>query len=904
MNNAVIKFFFSLLFGTVALSNFLFAITPPKFQQESNPFSQMSDSTKAEIPADSLIQDSSLIVPDSTRLDQLRPQKTASVGMDTTLYYDAKIIKINVPEKLTYLIKDAEVKYKTMKLTAEKITVDWNTNILTAEGVPDTVYHPSNNPGDSNMSIEWKGLPTLADRGDVMHGFKMIYNFKTEKGRVIRGRTEYESGYYFGESMKKVGEDIINISHGQFTTCDNKEDPHFHFQSRRIKVIHKDKVIARPVALYLGNIPVAIIPFAVFPHKTGRHSGVVIPSYGESQAEGRFIRGLGYYWAPNDYFDARTLVDYYDRSGWMLRSDLNYAVRYLLKGSVRGSFTRKDFKTGQKQRRWDLLISHNQEIDPTMSLRIDGRLVSDNSFYRDYSSNLNERLNREIRSNATFSKNWSAQRMSLSANLSQVRDIETGRITQTFPQIRFTVSQRRFFEYEESRRTKSRGEEKKEMKWYHSIYYNYSNNLYNQETKGGDYKPTLTRYLDHNMSISMNSPQKIFGWLTMGQSISYRERWYDRYKKNEFDVETNAVQVDTARGFAALRTFSYSLSSSTNIYGLFNPHIWKIQSIRHVITPNISFSYTPDFSSPLWGYVDTFIDTTGEKIIRSKFMDSVPSGTQKSISFSVRNLFQMKTLEGEKEKKFDLFSITSSTAYNFEAEQFKLSPLSSSFRSTIIKNLNLNVSTTHDFYKTDGKTGRKLDQLLFLDDNDWWKRKLFRLSSFRLSTSISLQGSKKGGQRQFDEEDGVMMDEQGEMVSSDEYYDQLNIAGGERFEPETRFSGLDIPWRTSLSFDFDLNKMNPKKPTKSYNLNISGMEIQLTKNWKINYSARYDLTDKKLVSHSFTFHRNLHCWEARFIWSPSGIGAPYFYFRIQVKSTQLRDLKWEKRGGRSSVFGY
>lgn len=864
-------------------------------------FSQILPNDSFSIPdtlTDETISDSSLA--DTTLADTLKTQKISKTGMDTTLHYDAKMIDINVPERITVLTGKAVVKYKSITLKAEKITVNWNNNLMTAEGVLDSVSTDTTSD-DTLKKEQWRGLPVLSDRGDIMYGFKLIYNFKSEKGRVIKGRTNFESGYYFGESMKKVGKNVINISNGLFTTCEKEEDPHFHFSSRKIKVIPKDKVIAKPVVFYIGKIPVALIPFAVFPHKSGRHSGVVIPSFGQSGTEGRYIRGLGYYWAPNDYFDSRLLVDYYDRSGWMLRGDINYARRYLLNGSIGGSFTRKDLITGQSERRWDLLVSHNQTIDPTTSLNINGTFVSDNSFYKDYSSNLNTQLTREIRSNATFRKNWTEQRMSLTANLSQTRDIETGRITQTLPQLRFTVSQRRIIPFKNDNTSKKQSSS--DLKWYHSIYFNYNNSLYNRQIKGGDYPESSTRYFDHNLGFSMNSPSKIFGWLTLGQSLSYQERWYDRYKENTFDPGTNSVEVDTVNGFTSRRTFNYSLSSSTNIYGMFTPNIGNIKAIRHVITPNVSFNFQPDFADPYWGYVDTFIDTLGNEITKSRFMDAVSVGARRSMSFSVKNLFQMKTQDGEKEKKFDLLSINSRSSYNFEAEQFKISPLYSSIRSTVIKNLNMNISTTHDFYQYDTNNNTRVNKLI-ISKTDWWKRSPLRLTNFQISTSLRLQGSRKDSRAQTSEEENAIMTEEGEFMAEDEYYDRKFQAGGQRFEAEHSFSGLDIPWRASLSFDFRYNKTNPDNPSESYYVNLSTLEVQLTKKWKINYNARYDLKENQLINHSFTFYRDMHCWEARFVWRPSGIGAPYFYFKINVKASQLQDLKWDKRGGKSSVFGY
>ncbi len=858
------------------------------------------------------VSDSTKVDSITTKIDSVRTPKTSSVGLDTILKYEASIVDTRVEEKKIYLIGSADVKYKTMHLTAEKITLDWDTNLITAEGVPDTVYVSSINPGDSVMTIKWRGLPTLSDAGDEMRGLKMIYNYKTEKGQVIQGRTEFEGGYYLGEKMKRVSKEVINISNGNFTSCDLQEDPHYHFRSRRIKVIVGDKVIAKPVIMYFGHVPLAAIPFAVFPNKKGRHSGVIVPTYGQSPSEGRFIRGLGYYWAASDYWDTALKVDYFDRVGWVLRGDLKYNVRYILNGGISGSFTRKNFVSGKKERRWDLIINHSHTIDPNSSFSIRGKFISDKDFYKDFSSNFDTRLSRIIRSDATFSKNWPEKRLSFSANISEQRDMETGQISRTLPQIRFSMSQRPLFgrsQTSSSARTfSSSRRNKEETTWYQSIYFSYNSNLQNSTTRGGSYSTEkTTRYVNHNINLSMNTPQKIFGWLTLGQSFRYEEKWYDQYIKNRFNPELNAVERDTVQGFAARRIFSYSLNSSTKIYGMFTPNIGKIQAIRHVVSPSISFSYQPDFSDPKWGYVDTFVDTAGKKITKERLLDYVPSSAQRNISFNIGNLFQMKTLDGEEEKKFDLFTLNFSSSYNFEAEMFRFSSLSSSFRASPTRNFNISIRSTHDFYQYDLEKQRRVNHLLFLDKDAWKSGKILRLVNFNIGATLRLQGSKKAETKEKKEQakQQVLIDETtGEPVAEQEYYDRLYEPGGNRFEVNDRFSGLDIPWRMSLSFNFSLNKFNPSNPTKNYYLNISSMEVQLTKNWKINYNAHLDLEKKKIVNHSITIYRDLHCWEARLVWRPSGIGGNSYYLRINVKAPQLRDLKYEQRGGRSSVLRF
>ncbi len=849
----------------------------------------------------------------AVKSDTLKTPSKSSSGLDTTLYYNATTINVLPKENKIYLVGKAEVKYKAIHLQAGQIIVDWDTNVLIAEGIPDTVYQLAENGVDSVMQVVTKENPVLSDAGDVMHGAKMLYNFRSEKGRVIRGRTDFEGGYYSGQAIKKISKKVINFSRGYFTTCDKKDNPHYHFRSRKIKFVVGDKVIAKPVVLYFGHVPVAALPYAVFPTKKGRQSGIIIPTYGESASEGRFIRGLGYYWAPNDYFDSSLQLDYFDRSGVIFRSNINYALRYVLNGRISGSYTKKNFITGRQQERWDLLINHRHTLDPTTNFQVSGSFVSDNSFYKDYSSNFDTRLTRKVRSDATFSKRWPDKRLSFSANISQERDIETGQVSRTLPRFNFSMSQRSLFgsgnkssrtgSYTRSSRTTQ------QTRWYESLYYSYSSNFYNSIVRGGGYSERTSRYLNHNLSLSMNTPQKIFGWLTMGQSFNYQERWYDRYKKNTFDPETNSVQADTVTGFAARRTFTHSLNASTNIYGMFTPKIGNVTAIRHVVSPSLSFSYQPNFSDEKWGYVDTFTDTTGKEIVAQRLMDGVSGSAQKRLSFSVRNVFQMKMSDGEKEKKVDLFTLNFSSGYNFEADSLKLSNLSTSFRSRIGRNLNINMSATHNFYKYDYQSGRTVNQLLLSDKDAISNFNLLRLTNFRLSASLQLQGKKKRTKadqdKKQDVEQQVFIDEQtGEVVSEQEYYDRLYEPGGNRFQVNDRFSGLDIPWRMSLSFNFSLNKYNPENPTKNYYLRISGMEVQLTKNWKISYNAQYDFETKQIVNHSFTFYRDLHCWEARLTWRPSGIGGNSYYLRINVKAPQLRDLKYEQRGGRTSVLRY
>jgi len=795
--------------------------------------------------------------------------------------YSAKSIESFVDQRITILVGDAEVRYKDLTLKAGKITVEWDKNLLTAEGLPDTTNGAS---GDS-VAERYTAMPVLDQGGEEMTGFKMEYNFKTEKGRVIRGRTEYEGGRYFGNQIKLVAPKVLNVSRGEFTTCDKPEQPHYHFWSRRMKLLAGDKVIAKPIVLYLGSIPVAALPFGIFPQRTGRHSGILIPRYGSSSTEGRYLRGMGYYWAPSDYWDGRFTVDFFERSGWLFEGGLNYAIRYLLKGSIEGSLTRKNFVSGQRQRRWDLQIRHFQELSPTAQLNVSGAFVSDGSFYKDLSSSIYQRLTRQLVSNATWSKSWPTAKFSLTANLSETRDLESGNITRVYPQLAFRRGQSQLFPTKDPEGKKAVKEEKK---WYHYLYYSYNGNLLNSWSNT---RP-ITRRLDHNLGFTLSSPTKYFGFLYMNHGLSYQENWYDRTQRGFFDPVTNQVQRRTERGFASRRTFFYSLSANTKLYGLFTPRIGRIKAIRHVVTPSISFSYRPDFSSSFWGYFDV-VKLPGGQVQKIDRFGGTPIGAQKLLSFSLRNLFQMKTAQGEKEKKFDLFTLDFSGGYNFEATTFKMSNLNTSLRADPTRNISVLFQASHDFYAFDPQLRQRVNRLVFRD------HRLPRLVDARLNVNVRLEG--RAGANLQGRPTGEAQEE-GQALRTPQ---ELSARPEDRFgatEGPSQGGGFEIPWRASLNFSYDLNRANPFFPQSNAYLEMTGVEVQLTKNWRVFYSTRYDFTEREFLTHDLTIYRDLHCWEAQLHLTRSGFFNA-FYFRINIKAPQLREIKFERRGG-GGVYGY
>jgi len=570
----------------------------------------------------------------------------------------------------------------------------------------------------------------------------------------------------------------------------------------------------------------------------------------------------------------------------MLHLGSNYAVRYLLRGSIRGSITRKNFTYGRNIRRWDLHVSHAQTIDPNTSLQINGYFVSDRNFYRDLSADLNQRLRRQLQSNATFSRNWPGSKNSLTVNLSETRDLDTGVSIRMLPQISFRHAQRRLF---------GRPRRRREERWYHSIYYAYNARLLNRirtrevSSYGEIGEREEHRVLNHSLRFSMVTPGKIFGWLRLSHGLSISEDWFGQAKEYYVDPATGAIRSRERRGFFARHTFSYNATLNTKLYGLFTPNVGPVEAVRHVVTPTLTLQYMPDFSDPRWGYYQTLRDTTGREVRYDRFV-ATPRGGYQSVRFGVRNLFQAKVLQGEKEKKLDLFSLDLSTGYNFRAKGRKLSDLRSHLRTLFLRTVNLSLDATHSFYRRQESYLSEPPRYLW-QDGGWKRGRFVRLTYLRFSASLRLAGKRR---------QEVAPPEQGEEPEAM----RLVLPPGEtpRYQPEEAFRDFTLTWRANLSLNLELDRRYGEA-RKRYYARVWGLELQLTKNWRLAYSAQFDLVDREIVYQRITLHRDLHCWEAEFDWVPSGRDKRY-YLRINVKAPQLRQLKVEKRGGRAGYLGY
>jgi len=779
--------------------------------------------------------------------NQIDTAKTKRSDIDTVVVYSAIDSAIyDVENRQMFLFGRADVRYKTMRLRSAGVSMNLDSAILQAYGLPDSTGE------------KFTGLPILNDGGEEYHGFKLAYNFKTQKGRITQATTQMENAFYYGDRIKKVDKDVLFVYKGRYTTCD-ADEPHYYIEGREMKILINDKVIARPVVLYIEDIPVFILPFGVFPSKSGRRSGFIPPVWGQTSNSGFYFKRFGYYWAMSDYTDFTTTFDWYTRGGWQVASDFRYVLRYKFNGRV--SFAFANFYTGEERdpdrfssKEWRLNLSHDQAIDPTSRISANVN-ISTNNYFRTTGTTIGDVLQQTLISNASYSKTFESINGSISINAFRSQDLNTGNVDEILPEISFSLPQ--VFPFA----TKSSALGGYGL-WYEKISFGYSSRFVNSRSTA---RTKQFKYgVAHNFRVNFVPTIRHFN---VTPFFTYNENWYDRRVVKFYNPETKTVESRIQKGFFQARYFNFGVSISTRVYGIWQPEVLGISGFRHTLMPSVSFVYQPDFSAPFWGNYGSYIDSTGQVVKYDYFENSLfggaPTGRSQSVSISIGNIFEMKTSARDSlgnQKKYQLLNLNLSLTYNFVAPNKKLSPLFATAR-TNIAGVDIFSSAVFDFYKFKStepliKTG-----------------KVARMTNFNLSFSFSLTGSRRDESNRMQGIEGA-----GESF----------LRGREFFKP-----GFDFSWNLSFGFDFSLNRFDPAQTYKSSSLRFT-FGFDITKNWRIMGSGSYDFVSKQLLVPSISIYRDLHCWEANFEWRPVGY-VKGFDLEIRVKAPQLRDLKIVKR---------
>ncbi|HOJ38735.1 MAG TPA: putative LPS assembly protein LptD [Ignavibacteriales bacterium] len=776
--------------------------------------------------------------------------------IDNIIYSTAKdSLHFSIKNKTYYLYGKAKINYEKSELSSKTIKVDFSKNLLSTKFEDDTSFYP-----------------TLIDDGEKYTGKSIEYNFKTKQGIISFASNKSLSSAYSGELVNKVDDKTIFAKDARFTTCSDIDDPDYAFNAKEMKIIPKDKIIARWIYLEFESVPIPVpFPFAVIPNKSGRRSGILIPSYGLREGAGAYFSGMGFYWAMSDYTDLTFRGDYYTRGGYNLQTNFRYNKRYNYDGFVDLGYSNLIFGEKYDQdyyqtKDYKITIVHNQTISPSAKLNANLNYLS-GKYLRNNSANYNDILNQNIYSSLVFNKFYD-NGTSFSVNYSRNQDLSNNNINEILPSITFNFPNTYIFRTKNTNITK--------LSWYEQIKFNYNVNLQNNKNKINN-KVENKYGIYHKPNISY-TPK--LGYFSVSPYFNYDEKWYFKYLKID-NLGTNgkdSIVEKEKSGFNAVRTYSLGLNISTTLYGIMDFNALGISGFRHIFKPSFNYSFSPDFSSNKWGYYDSYQLSNGKVVKYDKFsrqvFGGVPAGERQILGFNFTNIHEMKLKPAKNDtvnisgKKIQLLNWNLSSSYNFAADSLNFSDLNLSYR-TEIGRLNFSGSNSFTLYDQIGYT--RINKFLWNTS-----KQPFRMTSFRYSLSFKLASS----------------DFASNVDTSKKKYQEHHLYNDFY---NTNLEYLNSNWELNLNYWF--SQFNPTKDivTKSSSIGLS-LNLALTKNWRASFTGNYDLQQKQITAPQVTLYRDLHCWEMFFYWLPSGKYTNY-RLEIRVKASELQDLKITRSRG-------
>lgn len=844
-----------------------------------------------------------------------RPAPTDSLvinkdGIETTIkYYAEDSIITKTLTNVTHLYGNAYIEYGDIKLDAAEIVIDRTNNELTAKGMQDSTG-------------TWIGLPIFQDGPEKFETREIRYNFNTDRARIKGVATQQQDGYLSGEVVKRNDDGSAYIAGGRYIPCDDPQATTY-IKSTKIKIIPGDKVITGPFLLYIGGIPTPLgLPFGIFPEpKSAEKSGLLFPKYGSEQNRGLFLREGGYYFTWSDYLHTALTADIYSKGSWGLRARNQYKKRYKYSGSFEFTFNRNknlDFEEIPLDSK-DFWFSWSHRPESRGNGRFSASVNAGTSTFNSNNVSINNfqrNIRSEFRSNVSYSSSISGTPFTYSINARHNQNVQTGIVDISLPEM--SMNMNRIYPLKGA---KAEILKKLNVGWNFNIS-NRVTNVVRPGTAGFDIANatttqdtidvrfnTIDRLLDnakngarHTIPVSTSFP--LLKNLNVTPSLQFQELWYLEELDYTFLEDQNAVQIDTIRGFSRANTYSASVGISTQLYGMFNTRRWKkVEAIRHIMTPNISFSYRPDFSQEKFGYYQTVqTDTTGTGTSRmlsiyDGFVYGSPTlGESASMSFSVNNKVEMKVLNDttDAKKVAIIENLSLSGSYNFLADSFNLSTINISARTTLFnRKLNVNAGITLDpyTYLTDSEgTTRRVNSFA-------WKsgQGLGRINNARFSLSTNLNSDASSGpsnpnQPQFGS--GFVDDPTGDFGSINDGGERVVRAQPEYFYDPNAYVDVDIPWNLRFSYDYSftqsLSTSTTRQSVKAYG------QISLTPKWQVTLNTGYDINIKEFTQTSVGIYRDLGCWEMRANWIPFGRYTSY-NIDIQIKASSLKDLKLSRR---------
>ena len=840
------------------------------------------------VPRDTPAADT--LAADTMQRDTARKPRKATGFLDGAIEgKSTDSLVYDVRNKLVYVYNEGDVTYQNSNLKADFMRIDMTDKTVFAYGKPD--------------SLDGKAIVTKPEFSDGSASYQMdtiTYNFATEKAKIKGVATQQGDGWLVGGSVKKMPDNTINIQDGMYTTCDETDHPHFYLAMTKAKVQPGKKVITGPAYLVMEDVPIYFlgIPYGFFPINMGPKSGLLMPSYGEDGTRGFFLRDLGYYITLGDYADLAVRGGFYTLGSWEASAASRYIKRYKYSGSFNIQYS--NIKTGEKgepdylkQSNFRVQWTHSQDAKANPGSTFSASVNFATSGYNRYSANtLNDILSTQTNSSISYSKSWTGTPFSLSANMAISQNSSNQSISLTLPTVVFNVS--RIYPFKRKEKT---GKDR----WYEKISMQYTGKMTNSVTTTESEiftKKTLENMkngIEHSIPVSASF--NVFNYINLSPSFNYNEKWF--FKKVEYEWNPMTNKVDTMAneyGFYRLYNYSMSVSASTTVYGMYDftkkKRDRKIQAIRHVLTPSIGVSYTPDFGDFKYGYYKSLQrDSLGTTQTYSPYAQnaySVPSsGRNMSMNFSLSQNLEMKVLSKrdtsgvKKIKLIDELRISGS--YNFLADSMRLSTIPISFRTTLFGNFGINLSATLDPYRLT-PDGKRINKLFFpgrIVSTGWSFGYTFKSRDDRSQTAINdITSIPPEYMNPFYDPYGTMDPVLRRQYMAQTYYD------------------FSLPWNFGFNYTVNYSISTGNYPPKGYKKNVTQTvgfngSLNLTPKMGITFQGGYDIKANRLTTSSVSITRDLHCWQMSFSWIPFGTYRSWS-FNIGVKAASLSDLKYDK----------
>lgn len=868
---------------------------------------------------DSLHRDSLAL--DSLDMDSLAADTTKKKEpLDAPVIYEASDSIVFTKEGYAHLYGEGKVNYQNIELTSAVITMNMDSSTVYATGVTDTA------------GVE-TGSPIFKDGETPYESKIMRYNFKTKKGFINSIVTQQGEGYVTSEEGKKGANDEIYMRHGKYTTCDNHEHPHFYLKLSMAKVRPKKNVVFGPAQLVVEDVPLPIaVPFGFFPFNSSYSSGFIMPTYGDEMNRGFYLRDGGYYFAISDQMDLKVLGEIFTKGSWGLSAASNYNKRYKFSGSFNASYLVT--KTGEKNmpdysvsKDFRIQWSHRQDAkaNPNSSFSASVNFATSSYDRSSLSSLYNpQQYSQNTKaSSVSYSRNFPEIGLNISGAFNITQNTRDSSLSMTLPDVNISLS--RIYPF---KRKKSAGDER----WYEKISLQYTGSITNSISTKDNllFKTPLTQWengMQHKIPVSATF--NLFKYINIVPSFNYTERWYLRKVKQSYDASPTSrdhVKRDTINGFNRLYDYNLSLQMNTKLYGMYKPLFMKSKElqIRHVFTPTVSYTYTPDFGKSRYGYYDTYTYTDEDGEVRtveySPYEGAVygypGKNMSQNISFSIDNNIEMK-MKSDKDttgyKKISLIDQLGASL-SYDVANKKWSDLSMNLRLKLTKSytFNMNASFATYAYQFDEN-----GNVVVGDRTEWSYGRFGRFQGYSGSFSYTLNNDtfkKLFGKKDEDEKnkDNKGKEENEDEETEEETEEQNNNSNMRKTEKASvdsdGYLAFKLPWSVSLSYSYsiredrskDINIKTMRYPySLTHSLNVSG-NFKIGSRWNMTYSTGYDFTSKEMSMTTLNITRDLHCFNM----SCGLVFGPFtsYNFSIRANSSMLTDaLKWDQRSNTGSA---